>query len=360
LRKQVPLQLFAGVVAVTTTVMPVGADAKPIAAQALHRSVQQSLAFLERDGLTWIKERGCASCHHVPFLLWTHNEAKRRGFPVDAQKLEGWVNWTLVDMLARGDGGGLETLAQVLLGRDRSSPWREKPPRHNKTVDPFETLWGLLLEKQKPDGSFPSEGQRGFPEEISTSWALLALASRDSGKAPKDVTEGMKEYGFGPGLTSQLRKLDERKVAGENRALAWLKTGKTDESTEALLLRMLVAEKFSDAARSTAMRKELIARQNADGGWAYQSDHKKSDAFATGQALFALAAVGSEADNAVVDRGRRYLLETQQQDGSWLVASRSIHSDEASDAYLKRTDKVYSYWGTAWAILGLLHSAQIP
>jgi hypothetical protein len=68
----------------------------------LSNAVQRSLILLEGEGVAWMKERGCASCHHVPFLLWTHNEAKARGFPVDAGKFDGWLNWTLVNMLARG------------------------------------------------------------------------------------------------------------------------------------------------------------------------------------------------------------------------------------------------------------------
>jgi hypothetical protein len=63
--------------------------------------MERGLKCFEAGGVEWMKDRGCASCHHVPFLLWTHNEAKRRRFLVDAQKLEGWTNWTLVNMLAR-------------------------------------------------------------------------------------------------------------------------------------------------------------------------------------------------------------------------------------------------------------------
>src|SRR4029434_75522 len=114
-----------------------GADA-PATDAEVRASIRVSLTFLERGGVAWIKERRCASCHHVPFLLWSHYEAQQRGFPMDAGKLEIWNDWMLVDMLARGDGGGLETLAQALLGRDRSSPWRQKPLRHRKTVDPYE------------------------------------------------------------------------------------------------------------------------------------------------------------------------------------------------------------------------------
>lgn len=334
-----------------------GADIPPTDTD-VRRSVERGLAFLEKGGVAWMKERGCASCHHVPFLLWSHNEAKLRGFPTNDEKLDAWINWTLVNMLARGqeDGGGLETLTQVLLGRDRSSAWRQKPPRHNQTVDPYETLWEFLLEKQKADGSFPSEGQRGFPEDISTSWALLALASRDTAKAPKDVAEGLKKYGLGPGMTAKLQKLDERIPQSQSRALAWLKSSKPDDSTQAVLLRMAVAAKLGDPDRAEAARKELVGRQKTDGGWAYQNGGEQSDAFATGQALFTLSMGGVKPDDPVIAAARQFLPKTQRPDGSWFVSSRSIHNEKVGDEYRKRTDEVYSYWGSAWATLGLLHT----
>jgi squalene-hopene/tetraprenyl-beta-curcumene cyclase len=331
------------------------AEERPAENEVRH-SIERGMAFVERGGVAWMNERGCASCHHVPFLLWTHNEAKDRGFAVDTQKLENWTNWTLVNMLARGknDGGGLETLTQVLLGRDWSSKWRQKPARHNKTVDPYETLWGFLLDKQKPDGSFPSEGQRGFPEDISTSWALLALASRDSEEAPKDVSEGLKKRGFGPALTGQLQKLDDRIPKAKEQAITWLRSVNPDPSTQALLLRMLVSARFGDRERADAMRKNLIERQKPDGGWAYKESGDLSDAFATGQVLFALNTLGTEGDDRVNARATHYLLRSQQPDGQWRVRSHSIHSEKVDDEYLKRTDDVYSYWGSAWAVIGLL------
>jgi Squalene-hopene cyclase C-terminal domain len=325
--------------------------------RGIRESVERGLKFLEAGGVEWMNDRGCASCHHVPFLLWTHNEAKRRRFPVDAQKLESWTNWTLVNMLARGkdDGGGLETLTQVLLGRNRDSNWRRKPPRHNKTVDPYETLWSFLLEKQKPDGSFPSEGQRSFPEDISTSWALLALASRDSGPAPLDASEGLKSRGFGPALTSQLQKIDERIPNAQERALTWLRAANPDVSTQALTLRMLVSARFEAPERAREIRRELTARQRSDGGWACKNNGGESDAFATGQVLFALQTLGDEGDPHIAIRASSYLLDAQKPDGQWRVGSNSVHDEKVGADYRARTDDVYSYWGTAWAVIGLLH-----
>jgi len=46
-----------------------------------------------------------------------------------------------------------------------------------------------------------------------------------------------------------------------------------------------------------------------------------------------------------------YLLKTQKADGTWFVDS-NLTSREGSDD----KDYVYTYWGTAWAAIGLLRS----
>src|SRR5437763_937798 len=58
-------------------------------------AVQRGLAYLEKDGLAWMNERKCIACHHGPFLLWSHNEARLRGFTVDPKKLTDWTTQAL-------------------------------------------------------------------------------------------------------------------------------------------------------------------------------------------------------------------------------------------------------------------------
>jgi len=57
----------------------------------LRQAVERSLPYLEREGVDWINDRNCMSCHVVPFMLWSHNEAKAIGVKVDAKKLDEWT-----------------------------------------------------------------------------------------------------------------------------------------------------------------------------------------------------------------------------------------------------------------------------
>ena len=67
---------------------------------AVRDAVSRSLPFLEKEGVAWMEDHGCMSCHHVPLVLWSHRSAQAQGFTVDFQKLAEWDEWTRKDSLA--------------------------------------------------------------------------------------------------------------------------------------------------------------------------------------------------------------------------------------------------------------------
>ncbi len=75
-------------------------DPAPVSDTAVRDAVSRSLPFLEKEGVAWMKGHGCMSCHHVPFLLWSHRSAQAQGFTVDSQKLAEWDEWIRKDSLA--------------------------------------------------------------------------------------------------------------------------------------------------------------------------------------------------------------------------------------------------------------------
>src|SRR5262249_19841047 len=70
-------------------------------------------------------------------------------------------------------------------------------------------------------------------------------------------------------------------------------------------------------------RRALVALQHADGGWA-QMVSMASDAYASGQALYALHAANMSASDPVYRKGADYLLRTQLDDGTWFVRTRAF------------------------------------
>ena len=96
--------------------------------------------------------------------------------------------------------------------------------------------------------------------------------------------------------------------------------------------------------------------QNADGGWA-QLPTLKSDAYATGQALYALYESGMvKPEDALYQQGISYLLKTQQQTGAWFVATRSfpIQPFVNSDFPPYDNNQHISAAASNWAVMALL------
>ncbi|MBI3856673.1 MAG: hypothetical protein HY293_13380 [Planctomycetes bacterium] len=217
----------------------------------------------------------------------------------------------------KGDGGGLDTMSQLLLAGVTGAD-------DDRTSAFLAATRARLRELQQPDGSWKAGGQlprmnRSEAEgtELTTMWTVLALSE-------------------GPEVT---------------RALTFLKDAKPGKTNEGLALRLMLAKKFGEGDAFAALAKELIGRQNPDGSWAWLQGGT-GDAFATGQVLYALGVTGA-ADPAAVQRARAYLLGTQTADGSWTVPPPALTSPSTAPDRLKRLEPIYRYWGSAWAAIGL-------
>jgi len=353
-------------------------DRLPTTAE-VRSAAERALPYLEREGLAWIKARNCSSCHTSTFNLWAHQEARRKGLPVDEVKLAEWTAWvkgetrrrrdafnltkaTLAalpqqgvavavrdkllplqdkshpteqefvaaiegllspDELAqhragliakatqKGDGGGLDNIHQLILG---GAPFAGQTPDSEWLAE----LVTILSKWQQPSGSWKAAGQlpsTAEQNEITTAWTALALASLDT-----------------PGAETQ------QALAAAAPEMKKMQPGKTNES---LLTLLLWERRFGAPDRAGKLQSELEQRQNSDGGWGWVPG-TPSDAFATGQALYALSSCDLPAADATIGRGRRYLLSTQTDDGSWTVPPEKI-SYSTAPPRLKKLETIYRY-----------------
>jgi squalene-hopene/tetraprenyl-beta-curcumene cyclase len=285
------------------------------------KMIEQATPFIEKEGIAWIEERKCASCHQVPFMLWSLGAAVRAGVDADGQKLAKWRDWTF-DFCVKStstktkekDGGGLDTMGQMLFVFHYASP-------SEKQRGDLRELAGLILKSQQTDGSWQPGGQLPGQRRpkiettaVTTGWALLSLATQDGLPGFEPVRE---------------------------RALAWLKNVKSDVSNEWLVVRLLLADRFGSAEEKKSALGILLKAQNSDGGWGWVNG-QKSDALATGQSLYALAAV-DVTDSVAIQRAHKFLADSQAADGSWPVPSTKNG----------RIAPTSTYWGTCWAVIGL-------
>jgi len=150
-----------------------------------------------------------------------------------------------------------------------------------------------------------------------------------------------------PGLKAELAKQVDK-------GRQWLWTVKPQNTDHRVYQLLGLAWAAESAQKLQPLAKALIAEQQADGGWA-QLPGMKTDAFATGQAVYALRiAAGKNGEDSSVQRGRRFLLETQLDDGTWYVHRRAFpFQPTMNSGFPHGKDSWISAAATSWAVLAL-------
>lgn len=139
-----------------------------------------------------------------------------------------------------------------------------------------------------------------------------------------------------------------------DRARRWLRQAQSD-NTDSLAYQLLgLAWAGESPAALQPLARALAARQRPDGGWG-QLPGLESDAYATGQVLYALRIAGGwSRTEQTVDRGLRYLLASQLDDGTWFVRRRAFPFQPTMNSHFPHgRDGWISAAGTSWAIMAL-------
>ncbi len=152
----------------------------------------------------------------------------------------------------------------------------------------------------------------------------------------------------------------EEFAASVERARRWLWKVKAETNEEAVFQLLGLhwagepAEKLADLVRS------LLQMQRKDGGWA-QLPTLESDAYATGEVLYTLAQTGKlPVTDPAWQRGLRFLLERQEDDGTWRVTRRTFpFQPTMNSGFPHHRDSWISAAATSWAVLALTQALPV-
>jgi ankyrin repeat protein len=313
---------------------------KPGPAVSVQAAIQRSLPIMQRADEGFSSKSGCVSCHSESLAATAMGMARARGFRVDetsAQKQRKFNLDTLQhqrDLLHQGYGGAgpvidvfdAHILAYMLIGFHA-----EGYPADLDTDAAVMYIKG----RQMPDGSWPYPPADTRPPLCSDHIGQTALDLRALQLyAPKAYKA---EYERSVGLASAwLAKVD----------------AKTTEDQLGKLLGLAWAGRDPEAIAKA--KRELLALQRADGGWA-DLPSMPSNPYATGKALVALEAAGLAVSDASYGRGTEFLLKNQMADGSWYVRTRALGFQPYFETgFPHGVNQSISAAATGWATMALI------
>jgi ankyrin repeat protein/cytochrome c551/c552 len=309
----------------------------PHPASSARAAIERSLPLLQRSDVTFMRKSGCVSCHNNSVAALTVAAARARAIKVDENIardqrnkigafLESWRERTLQGIGIPGDA---DTISYILLGLGA-----EKYPAGLGT----DAMVRFLLHRQAGDGRWYILAHRP-PIESSDLQVTAATVRALQLYAPQKQRAGY-----------------DRAIA---RAVQWIANAKPVATEEHAFKLLGLKWGQSPATAIQTAAQDLVAAQRPDGGWS-QIATLGSDAYATGQALYALVESGAIGiDNPSYKRGAQYLLSRQLADGSWFVQSRAVPLQPHFESdFPHGRDQFISAAATGWANLALAHSVQ--
>ena len=155
-------------------------------------------------------------------------------------------------------------------------------------------------------------------------------------------------------------ELSAERDAVIHRARQWLITTRPNSIEDASFRLMGLVWAGSDVATDEVIKasRDLLGMQKTDGGWS-QLPGYESDAYSTGEAVFALHEAGIPVTDKAWQKGIQFLRSSQARDGTWHVRSRMLSPAEISPPYFTTgfpygKDEYLSYAGSCWAVMALL------
>jgi squalene-hopene/tetraprenyl-beta-curcumene cyclase len=297
-------------------------------------AIRRGLAFLVKDALAWKEKHNCISCHHGALVVCAMREAKQRSHAINDKVLAELTTW----IAESGDG-------KFGLKRPESAPHAASP----KAIY-FALALGI---DAKPDAA----SQKGLKLLLSTveaeqtengSWSAWPQTRPPMFGSSDESLTALATLAVLPAAAAG----DAAAKATRDKAVRWLQEMKSDDDPQSIALRLVLWSRLGRPAEECeALARRIRERQNADGGW-NQTKGMDSDAWATGQALYALAQAGTKASEQAIIHGRAFLIKTQREDGSWPMTSRpTTPGGKGSTSLIPITGA-----GSSWAVLGLVRS----
>ena len=352
------------------------ASAQPRVIEPAKAAVKLGMKPIIASAASYVEQKDCFTCHHQALPVIAAVRAEAIGVQADRDWLESQRKFTADFFLqrkaelanGRGVPGGAFTAGYALAQFIATSQITTSEQANlTDRLEATDELLGYLLKIYKPERPWKINTIRPPLESsdfTATALAIAALSTYELAELMKHVDEIRIWYGKTKADSAEDRAFQlmgwywltnaqyNYQVSGVLSDLkpAPLIIGKKIEPLKHSEPSTLVADKV----RLRTMITQLKQRQHEDGGWA-QTKQMESDAYATGLTMAALSMVQPElVDEKWYLRGVKYLLETQQKDGTWRVLTRSEPIQEYFESgFPHKEDQFISIAASCWSVIAL-------
>jgi squalene-hopene/tetraprenyl-beta-curcumene cyclase len=287
-------------------------DAK--AREAAHKG----FTYLANASIEWTKRNNCFGCHVQAVTMEALTAAKHHQYDVKPSDIDAMTRALMMGVTAGGHATGVAF---------QGAAWA----RYDKYMDEKQTKQLLqyadeLMRIQAEDGSIVDDDAR------------LPI----TGGTMQTTYQAAQTWRQAYARTANDRYLSPMAKAERfltRRSESWKSAeGVYVQDLSFALLGLASAGVTRSEPASMRLQRMILSRQNKDGGWAL--DGKNSDAFATGQAIYALKVAGFSDSDAAISSALTFLLSKQSEDGAWRTAKSGQNGSEKGE--------------TMWAVLGLV------
>ncbi len=290
-------------------------------------ALEKAIPLLALVESTSIKKVACVNCHNNSLPAVALRGAREAGLSAPAELIGHHAQW-----YEKTNGRRWEST----LWLDGSATYLEWALTEEgyPAVISTDAIALRLLRSQRENGRWGSDGDSFRPPLSNTAIKSTAFSIRTlAAWAPPRV-----------------RTLARERI---HLAAGFLEQS-TAPDTQDLVFQMLGLKWAGGSSAMPELRDRLLSLQREDGGWG-QMPTMSSDAYATGQALYALsAAAGVPASREAYQRGVRYLLKNQIEDGSWFVPTRAFGFQPYYEGGFPHGVHQYlSASASSWAVMAL-------
>jgi hypothetical protein len=253
--------------------------------------LQAALHFLSNEVPRWERENHCYSCHNNGDAARALYLAKQKGYEVSAEALADTTSW-LHQPARWGEIHGAPAasdkhLARIQFAGALAEAYRTGATRDRATLI---TAAETLLPLQSKNGSFPLH-TGGMPGAPATYGTALATAMSRRTLATADPQR----------FAEPIAKADR-----------WLESATPESITDAASLLLGMPSRRD-------CQEMILKAQTSDGGWGPQP---KTPAESFDTALVLIALTEAHGPAAVIERGRQFLIRTQDTAGAWPETTR--------------------------------------